>query len=159
MTFKLFYLLPLAATAMAVGMPSTAQAQIDAAVMKHAQAVAKTCPGAWDKPACLKVLGESNFDMTVDYAAKLEAAGKKDFLEPLKQSCAASTAAREQDVPAYAMTSASKECANSIYDITQKTKVSPDRNYYQLIVASTLCLEGAKECADLEKQMHAIAQQ
>lgn len=142
-----------------VSFTTPAAAQIDAAVMKHAKAVARTCPGAWDKPACLKVLGASNFDMTVDYAAKLEAADKKDFLEPLKQSCAASTAAKEQDVPAYAMTSASKECANSIYDITQKTKVLPDRNYYQLIVASTLCLEGAKECATIEQQMGAVAKQ
>lgn len=159
MKFKPFLFLSLGLT-MVMAISSTAvQAQISAAAQQHAQNISKNCPGAWTTPACLKAVSASSYDMTIDYASKLESAGKKDFLEPLKQTCAASTAAREQDFPADAMNSAFKECANGIYDITQKSGVLPDRNYFQLIVVPSLCMDGAKECAQVEQQMRAMVKQ
>jgi len=136
-----------------------AQAQISPQAQQHALNVSKNCPGSWENATCLKAVSSSSYDMIIDYAAKLEQAGKKDFLEPLKQTCAASTAAREQEFPASAMNSAFKECANSMYDIAQKSSVMPDRNYFQLIVVSSLCLDGAPECAGVEQQMRAMAKQ
>ena len=94
--------------------------------------------------------------MAVKYAGMLEARGKKDSIEELKQVCAAATVTEEdvgEDVPAYAFQSAYTECANGIYDISEKTGVKPDQSHYQLIVGAVLCLSNAPQCKVLEGQM------
>lgn len=136
-----------------------APAQIDGAVMQHAMTISKTCPGAWTQAACLKALSSSNHDLAVNYAQSVQNAGKTEAVEAIKQSCAASTAATQQDYPAKAMQSAFTECANGIYDISQKTGVNPDPTSYQLLVGSILCLSGAPQCAALEQQMRAMVAQ
>jgi len=68
-----------------------------------------------------------------------------------EQSCAASTAHREQAFPAYAMKSAFIECVNIISDLSEQTGVAPDVNHYQLLLLPALCLEKDKRCGPMEK--------
>lgn len=142
-------------------LPSTslyAQQAVDQTVIGHAMSVSKVCPGAWETQACLKAMSLSNQDLAVNYASAVKNAGHEAEIENVKQVCAASTAATEGDYPAYAMKSAFTECANGIYDISERTGVKPDPSHYQLLIGSVMCLSQAKECAGLEQQMRTMAQ-
>ena len=138
---------------------SHAQAQsasVDQNVLRHAVNIAKLCPQNWESDTCLKAVSLSNKDMAVKYAGALEASGKKDSIEQLKQVCAAATVTEEdvgEEIPAYAFLSAYTECANGIYDISEQTGVKPNQQHYQLIVGSVLCLNKAPQCTVLERQM------
>ena len=154
----LTYILLFVLVASTLFIQSVVAQQVSPQVMSHAVKIAKTCPDHWEKTACTEAISNSNMDMVVNYATALEKAGHKASLEPLKEHCAAATAIPEENIPAYAFQSAYTECVNSIYDISQKTKVTPDQSHYQLLVGSVLCLNKAPECAGLEKQMQVYAQ-
>ena len=133
--------------------PSAAQDQREILpAATHAANIAKSCPGTWEKEACLHAVSNSAHDMVVNYAAALESAGKTSALETLKQVCAAATAT-ESNIPAYAYTSAYTECANGIYDLSEHTRVQPDQSHYQLLITAVLCLSKDQRCAALELQM------
>lgn len=132
---------------------------ISAEERKYVQAVAQSCVGDWEKKTCLTTLAKVNKHIASYYAESLHKSGKKKRLEPLKQACAASTAAQTEDVPAYAMKSAMTECANKIADISSATNITPNINLYQLMIAGVLCLGQDAQCASLEARLQALAHQ
>lgn len=134
-----------------------AQATISPQVAAFAKKIASTCPGNWENQSCLKDISESNIAMVSNYAQALDNAGKNEALEPLKQTCAASTAATKGVYPPEAMKSAFTECANGIYDITTKTSISPDQSHYQLLIAGILCLSKDPQCKLLETSLEKTA--
>lgn len=115
-----------------------------------ARAIASVCPGAWESPACLTAVSQSNYTLVSNYGAVLQQAKLNAQAETLKQKCAASTAHREQAFPAAAMRSAFVACANGISDLVDQTSISPDVDHYQMLVAPVLCLDKDKSCASLE---------
>ena len=115
-----------------------------------AQSIAAVCPGAWESPACLTAVSQSNFTLVSNYGAVLQKAKREAQAETLKQHCAASTAHREQAFPAAAMRSAFVECANTISDLADQTKISPDLDHFQMLVAPVMCMDKSKSCAQIE---------
>lgn len=114
--------------------------------------VARAClDDAWESPACLRALSESNLTMAGNYAGALQQAGKGAAADKIKEHCAASTAARQQEFPAYAMKSAFIECANMISDIAESTAILPDQSQYQLLVGAVLCMEKDRRCTDINQ--------
>lgn len=88
------------------------------------------------------------------FGASLEYEGYKAQMDPLKEDCAASTAATQQDgIPAYAMKSAYTVCANKIAEIAEITGVKPDPSYYQLMIASILCMDKNPQCRMMESSL------
>lgn len=149
--FTLFATLLLAAF---FGFSASSNAQkIKPQVMAHAKKIASICPGSWEHQNCLEAVSASNITLASNYAQALDDAGKSNQLEPLKQLCAASTAATKGEYPPEAMNSAFTECANGIYDISRKSGVKPDQSNYQLLVAAILCLNKDPQCQMLEKSM------
>lgn len=120
---------------------------IDEAYMRN---LAKYCVSHWEQQECLKTLSEISLTVTSNYADSLSNAGHAKYHEPLKQKCAAATAATRMEVPGYAMLSAVTECLNIIVDINQATSVRPDPTKYQLMVSGVLCLQGDKTCSQIE---------
>lgn len=121
------------------------------AVAKEIKNIKAACiPARWETPDCLKTMGESNLVLASSYAESLKKDGKTKEADQIVQHCAASTAAREQEVPAYAMKSAMTECANTIGDIAQATEITPDLTHYQLFFAGVLCLSQSPECTMVE---------
>ncbi len=115
-----------------------------------AKSIAGVCPGAWESPACLTAVSQSNYTLVSNYGAALQQSRLETPAETLKQKCAASTAHREQAFPATAMKSAFIECANAISDLVDQTRVSPDLDHYQLLVAPVLCMNKDKSCTAIE---------
>jgi hypothetical protein len=76
-----------------------------------------------------------------------------DAAEKIKQHCAAATAAREQEFPAYAMKSAFIECANMMSDVSDETRITPDLSHYQLLIGATMCLNKDPGCAEITKTL------
>lgn len=132
---------------------SVSAQQVTPQVMAHAKKIASICPGSWEKQSCLEAVSESNITLAGNYAQSLDNTGNSAQIEPLKQLCAASTAATKGEYPAEAMNSAFTECANGIYDISQQSGVAPDQSNYQLLVAAILCLSKDPQCALLERSM------
>lgn len=146
--------------ALAFLLPQGAKAQqnVDRNVLRHAAGIANFCPGQWESDNCLKAVSLSNKDMAVMYAAKLDAAGKKDSVEAVKNACAAASVTEEEveeEVPAYAFRSAYTECANGLYEISQATGIQPDPTHMQILISSVYCLNQAPQCAAIEKSMAA----
>tara|TARA_B100001989_G_scaffold250218_1_gene226916 strand:- start:90 stop:731 length:642 start_codon:yes stop_codon:yes gene_type:complete len=119
----------------------------------HLKDLAQKCPNTWTSQKCLAALAESNKTLISVYAGDLDENGFKDQLTPLKEHCAASTAASKIEVPAYAMKSAMTECANTIYDISEATQVKPFLSHYQVLVTSIFCLSDDPRCAPLENTL------
>lgn len=133
---------------------SAARGQVEDYVLQHAQNVAKNCgPGAWENKPCIKALSESNLVLAANYASTLKQRGKIQAADKIVEDCAASTAGREIEVPTYAIVSAFTTCANSIYDVSESTKIKPDQSHYQLLVYPTLCLSGDNRCSAFEGQL------
>jgi len=133
-----------------------AQAQMapqpSAMAVQFAQLVSKACLNKqWETPACLSAVSNSNLALAATYGSDLQNKGFAAAAEQIKQHCAASTAAREQAYPAYAMKSAFTECANMIYDVSEQTKVTPDQAHYQLLVAPILCMSNDQRCLGVEQ--------
>lgn len=118
-----------------------------------AKSIALVCPGAWESPACLTAVSHSNYTLVSNYGALLQRARLNAQAETLKEKCAASTAHREQAFPAKAMRSAFVACANGISDLVDQTRVSPDPDHFQMLVAPVLCLDKDKSCATLEASL------
>jgi len=133
------------------------QGGVPQAVSSQIISIQKSClPSRWQTPDCLKAMGESNLIMASNYAEALQNGDHKPAADELLQHCAASTAAREQEVPAYAMTSAMTECANTMGEIAQNTGIRPDPTHFQLFIAGVLCLSQNLQCAALEKGIAAF---
>ncbi len=133
--------------------PVRAQDSVNAPVLEFASRIANVCLGHWEMPSCLGVVSDSNMVLLSNYGEVLQKGGHNDEAEQLKQHCAATTAASQQAVPAYAMHSALTECANTIADIAGKTSMQPDPSHYQLLIAPLLCLGTDPRCAGIESQM------
>lgn len=129
---------------------------LDRVVSIHLSDIAQKCPGAWTQQTCMAALANSNMTMASQYAEVLDQSGNKDSLEPLKEHCAASTAAMKIEVPAYAMKSAMIECANTIYDLIEQTGQKPHMSHYELTVGAIMCLSDDPSCANIEKTLIAI---
>ncbi|QQG36903.1 MAG: hypothetical protein HYS17_03785 [Micavibrio aeruginosavorus] len=138
---------------MAAVAPSIARAGADPLVVQKTREVAAACPGAWETPACLRVLSQSNYLMLANYGAALQQQKHEVAAEQLKQHCAASTAHREQAFPAYAMRSAFVECANTISDIVDTTGLMPNQDLYRLLLLPVYCLDGHITCPVIEKTL------
>jgi hypothetical protein len=123
--------------------------------LQFAKSVATACTADWAAQKCLSAVSDSNMTMLSNYGADLQNRKMEPEAETLKQECAATTAANQQTVPAYAMHSALTACANAILGIVQRTGVSPDPSHYQLLVAPLLCLGGDPSCAQITAQMQA----
>lgn len=131
----------------------------DRVVSIHVGDIAQTCPGAWHKQVCLSSLSNSVMSMVSQYAEALQNAGQEESLTPLKEHCAAATAATQIEVPAHAMVSALTECVNAVYDITEATTVKPHLMHYRLTIDTIFCLKGEPQCLSLEKQLIAVRAQ
>lgn len=119
----------------------------------HARDIAQLCLSNWESASCLSAVSQSNYDLTLSYAAALSAARMGQATEGLKEYCAAATVIADETVPAYAFTSAYTECANGIYDISEASGVAPDSSHYQLLVGAVLCLSKDSRCAGIEQQL------
>lgn len=127
---------------------------VDENFTRDAKAVAGACPGDWESEECLKATSQSALVLISQFGANLEHKGLKAEQDVLKDECAASTAATQEDgIPAYAMKSAYTVCANKIADIAESTGVKPDPSYYQLIIASILCLDKNPQCKIMEQSL------
>jgi len=116
----------------------------------HLKDMSQNCPKAWNTQACLASMAESNKTLASLYAEDLDKGGFKPKLELIKEHCAASTAASQIEVPAYAMKSAMTECANTMHDLSETTKINPPLPHYQLLVTSIFCLDQDPRCKSLE---------
>ena len=141
---------------MAFAPAAHAQTASDAS-LAHASSVATACLGNWAGQPCLAALAESNMTLAAGYGSALEESGSKTAAEEIKQHCAASTAAREQTVPAYAMRSAMTECANAIGDVATRTGTLPDQSLLQLMTVGVWCLEADPRCAPSAEQLQKYA--
>ncbi len=129
---------------------------VSQAVRSYAQKISRVCPGNWEAYPCLQAVSESTLVMAANYAGALKNRGYTAAVEKIKNHCAAATAAREREFPAYAMKSAYTECANMIYDVTEETGLKPDQSHYQLLVGPILCMSDDWRCETLEDQMRAM---
>ncbi len=112
---------------------------------------AKYCSHEWTSQICMKTLSEASLVMTSHFAEDLNNNNFGDHLEDLKQHCAASTAATKVKVPPHAQRSAIVECVNHIVDVSEKTGVKPDPNFYQLMVGAVLCFDKNASCMFIEQ--------
>jgi len=126
--------------------------QIQQNVIEHILALQTHCiPGKWETPACLSAMAVSNKDLAAGYAENVQNKQGKPDADTIIQHCAASTAASQQEVPAYAMASAMTECVNAISDMAESTELTPDPTHISLLLTGILCLNGEPQCAALEQ--------
>ncbi len=113
--------------------------------------IARSCPQQWEDEECLRATSQAALVLVSNYGGRLDQAGKKGHMETLKENCAASTAATQEDgIPAYAMKSAYTVCMNSIADVADASGVKPDPSYMQLLLATVLCMEKSPQCQMME---------
>lgn len=135
----------------------TAAPAISAASLQSAKLVANACLPGWETQTCIRAISQSSYVMVSNYGGTLEGQNKKADAETLKQHCAATTAATQQDVPPYAMRSALTECAGVISDLATKTGVSPDLSHFQLMVIPAMCLAKDPNCPAMTEQLKMFA--
>lgn len=124
---------------------------VDMNFARDAKNMAKACPQSWENQECLQATSQAALVMISQYGASLEHGGKKSYQNPLKEECAASTAAtQEADIPAYAMKSAYTVCVNKIVDIADATGIKPDPSYFQLMYATIICMDKKPQCQMME---------
>lgn len=127
---------------------------VDKDFAKDTASIAAACPRDWESEPCLKATSQAAMVLISQYGASLQQGGYEDAMEPLKQECAASTAATQQDgIPAYAMKSAYTVCANKIGEIAESTGVKPDPSYFQLIFATIICMDKQPQCERMEESI------
>ncbi len=149
--FCFFAMLGVFAFTVLVSAPAEARTNENNPAKTYIGPIAQKCSGSWEAQDCLKVLSQSTLVLASNYGADLKEQGNENAAENLKQHCAAATAATRMEVPADAMRSAMTECANIIFDISQKTGVKPDQSHYQLLVYPVMCLSGDANCPAVEK--------
>ena len=157
MFWKIFATLTLTIILVAASPASAKDEKPSETSLQFAKMIAGACPNRWESPDCLKTLGESNFVLVANYGGTLLENQKKADAETLKENCAASTAAREVSVPAYAMASAMTECVNTIGDIAGKTGIKPDLSHFQMMGFPALCLSKDPVCNGFTMQLKALA--
>ncbi|MGB0718977.1 MAG: hypothetical protein ACPGRX_00800 [Bdellovibrionales bacterium] len=119
--------------------------------LDYARLAAKSCvPGAWEGQPCLAAISQNTLVMAANYQEALQNAQKLSDSEAIKQHCAAATAAANGEYPAYAMRSAYVECANTVYDVTERSGVRPDLSQYQLLIGAVQCLDKSTACSAFE---------
>lgn len=124
---------------------------VDMNFSNDARNIAKSCPQQWEDEECLRATSQAALVLVSNFGGKLDQAGQKSFMEALKEDCAASTAATQEDgIPAYAMKSAYTVCMNKIADIADKTGVVPEPSYMQLLLATVWCMEKSPQCQMME---------
>ena len=121
--------------------------------IKHVRNMSAQCKGKWETQGCMKTLSNVSLVMVSNYAADLKRHNRLSAIESLKQNCAASTAALQIKVPAYAMREAMTVCVNHISDLNDQTGLRPDPNYSQMIVGSILCIDKNMSCFLMEMQL------
>jgi len=134
-------------------LPAHAQTGPSETSLIYAKLIANACPDQWESPACLSAVSKSNLALAANYGGALQEQKLNDAAEKIKQHCAASTAAREQEFPAYAMKSAFIECANMMSDVSDETRITPDLSHYQLLIGATMCLNKDPGCAEITKTL------
>ncbi|PCI55884.1 MAG: hypothetical protein COB36_03545 [Alphaproteobacteria bacterium] len=132
--------------------------KLNSVVSGHVKAVTSSCINKWEEQACMKALASLNVTLASTYAEALNNANKKSYMGGVKNHCAASTAALQVSVPAYAMRSAMTECINAMTTISQQTSVFPDPSLTQLAVSAVLCIGKNKSCGEIEHGLVAAAQ-
>ena len=135
----------------------TAAPAVSTASLQAAKLIANACLPGWETQTCMKAISQSSYVMVSNYGGDLEGRNKKADAEILKQHCAATTAATQQDVPPYAMRSALTECAGVISDLAAKTGVNPDLSHFQLMVIPAMCLAQDPNCPALTAQLKQFA--
>ena len=136
---------------------TTAQNSPSETSLIYARLIANSCPGQWETPACLSAVSKSNLALAANYGGALQEKNLNDAAEKIKQHCAASTAASDQEFPAYAMKSAFIECANAMSDVSDETKITPDLSHYQLLIGATMCLGKDPGCAEITRTLQQYA--
>lgn len=121
--------------------------------IQHVRNMSAKCRGRWETQGCMKTLSNVSLVMVSNYAADLKNHNHMAAVETLKQHCAASTAALQVKVPAYAMRSAMTECVNHISDLNDQTGLRPDPNFSQMIVGAILCIDKNMACFLMEMQL------
>jgi hypothetical protein len=111
------------------------------------------CPQKWETQECLSTVSKISLGMAEAYEVSLKEAGHDAFIPEMKNLCAASTAASQGEYPANAMRSAFTECANGLYDLSQKTGIKPHEQAYPFLVMAVICLSGDEQCAMLEANL------
>lgn len=119
--------------------------------INHVTNVSRACIGHWEKQSCLQSVSSTALTLTAKYAETLNQKGQDQAIEYLKEYCAAATAATKGEYPAEAMRSAYTECVNIIADLSDKTGMKPNPEYYQLLVGAVLCLNKNKNCTYVEQ--------
>jgi hypothetical protein len=132
---------------------SNAQNLVSKTAEAHIKNIERVCIDNWESQTCLVTLSQSSLALTSNYGATLQNKGAGKHTETLKQGCAASTAALNGRYPANALTSAFTECANTIYDLTEKTNIFPDPTHFSLLVGSVLCLQKNPTCEGFQKKL------
>ena len=114
---------------------------------------ARYCSHEWSSQSCMKTLSGASLVMVSNYAEDLHKNKNGQYLESLKQHCAASTAGTKVEVPAYAQRSAMTECINHIVTINEKTGIKPNPDFYQLIVGAIMCFDKNPSCSVIENSL------
>lgn len=136
-----------------------AQSDVPKIIAVHVKDMGAKCPSAWQSKGCIVAMANSNLTLASVYAELLQNGGQSDSTNALKEHCAASTAAIQVEVPAYAMKSAMTECANTITDISEATGITPDPTHYQLLIGGIFCLEdGNANCPAVEEGLKRLSQ-
>ncbi len=121
--------------------------------------IASACIGSWNSQNCLQAVSQSNLALASEYGSALQQSGKETEAESIKQHCAASTAATQGEFPAYAFKSAFTECANTMSDVYDQTKLAPDSTRFQVLLGAIWCLDGDPQCANVENGLKPHTQQ
>ena len=145
----------LPAAAQAIKKPKSSAA-ISETAMHYTKMVAVDCAAKahlWTTNGCLRTLSESSRVMVSNYMETLDREGQTSFVELVKNSCAASTAAEQGTYPATAMKSAFIECANAISDVAEASRLAPDLAHYELLAGPILCMENDQRCREVERRL------
>jgi hypothetical protein len=146
----------LPAAAQAIKKPQSGT-DVSETAMHYTKMVAQDCSAkadAWSSNGCLRTLSESNRVMISNYMETLDREGQTQFVELVKNSCAASTAAEQGTYPADAMKSAFIECANAISDVAEASRLAPDLAHYELLAGSILCMSNDRRCREVSFRLH-----
>lgn len=143
------------ALAQPIQKPQSGTAISDTA-MHYTKMVAVDCATKahlWTTAGCLRTLSESSRVMVSNYMETLEREGQTSFVELVKNNCAASTAAEQGTYPAEAMKSAFIECANTISDVAENSRLVPDLAHYELLAGPILCMSNDRRCRHVEHRL------
>lgn len=117
---------------------------------------AQNCLGTWSSQKCMQILSSSAMALTKDYAYSLNKGGQTTHLEPLRQNCAASTAATRVDVSPKVQRSAIGTCVNHIATVYEQTNIRPHPDLYQLLAGAVFCFDKNSACVIVEQGLKTV---